>query len=309
MNDQEMNGEETVLQEPLAEEQNNDVTASEEGSTKDKPWKHVVLGGIPGILLGVGGMFAAQGFTPHEEHEVAHTDGYAHVANPSEVDGDDQDIPVAQSPTDDMSFREAFEAAREEVGPGGAFSWHGNVYSTYRSDDPEWVQMGPDGQAAHCHDIVAQVHAEPYHQAPVDHDVTDHPVDDVTHDADDMGDVDVRIDETDDMDSGEVDVHIIGVENDPDSGAQAAYGYVDGHATVFLDEDGDGEIDYVLHDADDDGQVADSEIIPTQGSGVSIDDLSHEVETGEDVQLYDDQPDYTNDVSPDYDNEGDVSDF
>lgn len=40
---------------------------------------------------------------------------------------------------DDMSFREAFAAARAEVGPGGIFSWHGNVYNTYVTE--EWEAM------------------------------------------------------------------------------------------------------------------------------------------------------------------------
>ena len=312
MNNQELTGEETVLQDPQSVEQNNVETASKEEDTGNVSWKSVVMGGIPGILLGVGGIFAAQSFTlPETEHEVAHSDGYSHVSDQpvdQPVDDDDKAIPVAQSPTDDMSFRQAFEAAREDVGPGGAFSWHGNVYSTYRSDDPEWVEMGPDGQAAHCHDIIVQVHAEPYYEAASGHHAT--PAhDDINADVDDYSQANVRVDEVEEEDSGEVDVHIIGVENDPETGASAAYGYVDGHATVFLDEDGDGEIDYVIHDADDDGQAGEGEVIPVQGSGVTIDDLSHEIETGNDVQLYEDQPDYTNDVSPDYNNEGDVSGF
>ena len=316
MNNQELTGEETVLQEPQAEEQNNVENAPKEG-TGGLSWKTVVLGGIPGILLGVGGVLATQGFTvPDDNQEVEHTDGFTHVTEHTEED-DGKDIPVAHSPNDSMSFREAFEAAREEVGPGGAFAWHGNVYSTYRADDPEWVQMGPSGQAAHCHDIVVQVHAEPYHAA-ADHPVTDHVNEDVhddqtadiTDNSNDDSDVDVRIDEdSDDIDSGEVDVHIIGVETDAESGASAAYGYVDGHATVFLDEDGDGEVDYVIHDADNDGNPSDDEIIPVSGSGVTIDELSNEIDTGNDVQLYEDQPDYTNDVSPDFNNEADVSDF
>lgn len=106
-------------------------------------WKEVLLGGIPGILLGAGGVLTAQAFTP--------------APTPDETD-----IPVAHSVNNDMSFGQAFAAAREEVGPGGAFTWHGNVYSTYRSDDPEWIEMGPEGQAEHCHDIIVQVHVEPY---------------------------------------------------------------------------------------------------------------------------------------------------
>ena len=301
MNNHKMDQEETVLQEPRTEAPESVETAGEKSG---KPWKSVLLGGIPGILLGVGGVFSAQGFTLHsDEHTDEDTDtGSGHITHTSETD--DKDIPVAQSPTDDMSFREAFDAAREEVGPGGAFSWHGNVYSTYRSDDPEWVEMGPDGQAAHCHDIVAQVQAEPYN-APVaggNAGVEDS----IDNNADD---IEVTVEDTDDVDGGEVDVHIIGVENNPDGDGAAAYGYVDGHAAVFVDQDGDGEVDVVLLDVNNDGQLGEDEIISASGSGLSIDGLSQEVDTGNDVELYEGQPDYTNDVTPDFDNEGDISGF
>lgn len=33
--------------------------------------------------------------------------------------------------TDDMSFSEAFAAAREELGPGGVFEWNGQLYGTF----------------------------------------------------------------------------------------------------------------------------------------------------------------------------------
>ena len=259
----------------------------------------MLLGGIPGILLGVGGVFAMQAFTMHSE-EQTDTEG-ENVPGHSDDSGE-MGIPVAQSPSDDMSFQEAFEAARAEVGPGGAFSWHGNVFSTYRSDDPEWVEMGPDGQAAHCHDIVAQVQAEPYHASGIvgNVGVEDNGVE--TH-------LDEGNEDTDDSDTGEVDVHIIGVESDPGSDASAAYGYVDGHAAVFVDQDGDGEVDVVFLDVDGDGQVGEEEVFSAEGSGISIDDLSHEVDTGHDVELYEDQPDYTNDITPDFDNDGDVSGF
>ena len=43
----------------------------------------------------------------------------------------DAEINVATGVTDEMSFGEAFAAARAEVGAGGAFEWRGEVYNTY----------------------------------------------------------------------------------------------------------------------------------------------------------------------------------
>ena len=149
----------------MEENKNNQVPVSgepEQGEIQN--WKGVMIGGIPGIILGAGGVLAAQAFTvepPVPNPPVPVNGGNVNPPQPEEGE-----IPVAHSVNDDMSFGEAFAAARSEVGPGGAFCWHGNVYSTYRSDDPEWVEMGTAGQQAHCHDIIVHVHVEPYTPEP-----------------------------------------------------------------------------------------------------------------------------------------------
>ena len=51
-------------------------------------------------------------------------------------------IPMATSINDEMSFSEAFAAARKEVGPGGVFEWRGNVYNTYYAE--EWNAMSQE---------------------------------------------------------------------------------------------------------------------------------------------------------------------
>jgi len=52
--------------------------------------------------------------------------------------------PVSHAVNDEMSFRDAFANARADVGPGGVFSWHGNEYSTYTSE--EWNAMTVEEQ-------------------------------------------------------------------------------------------------------------------------------------------------------------------
>jgi len=39
------------------------------------------------------------------------------------------------------TFKEAFDAARAQVGPGGIFEWHGQWYNTYTAE--EWTGMEP----------------------------------------------------------------------------------------------------------------------------------------------------------------------
>ncbi len=45
------------------------------------------------------------------------------------------EAPIANV-NDEMTFNEAFKAARNEVGPGGCFKWHGEMHSTYTHE--EW---------------------------------------------------------------------------------------------------------------------------------------------------------------------------
>ncbi len=40
---------------------------------------------------------------------------------------------------DNLSFDEAFQAARTQTGPGGIFVWHGQVYNTYQKE--EWTGL------------------------------------------------------------------------------------------------------------------------------------------------------------------------
>ena len=70
--------------------------------------------------------------THHTETENHHTATH-HISSPVIVIHDE--APVATHVTDDMSFKDAFAVAREEVGPGGAFEWHGKVYDTYTKEE------------------------------------------------------------------------------------------------------------------------------------------------------------------------------
>ena len=54
------------------------------------------------------------------------------------------EAPVSDIVTDDMTFDDAFALARQELGPGGVFTWQGNTYNTYYKD--EWDQMEGNDQ-------------------------------------------------------------------------------------------------------------------------------------------------------------------
>ena len=249
-------------------------------------WASVLVGGVPGILIGSAGTLAveeamAQPVNPEETEEINDT--------PEET----VEVQVAHNVTNDMSFSEAFAAARAEVGPGGAFVWHGNVYGTYRGDDPEWQEMSAEDRAAHSQLIMSQVHREPYEPTENEPEITLNP--------NEPQDTTVSEPEPEDTD-GEVDVHIVGVglvETEDGDYIEVAHGDVNGQAAVFADSDGDGEVDTVLIDENGDGNIDYDEVYDAEGSGIMMSDLemaAMENAQGMGDELYADMPDYTNDA-------------
>ncbi len=73
------------------------------------------------------------------------------------------DIDVASQITDVMSFDRAFATARNEVGMGGVFSWHGRWYNTFSKD--EWSSLSLP-QRKEFVELVMQeeLPVKPYHQ-------------------------------------------------------------------------------------------------------------------------------------------------
>ena len=124
-----------------------------EKKQEDSSWKYVTLGGVPGILLGAGMLYAgqvsAQALAAEAEAVEVVDDDSIEVENEAEEPTDIVEPVDAASlvpdslnvahVSDSMSFGEAFAAARAEVGPGGVFYWHGGVYGTYYAD--EWNAM------------------------------------------------------------------------------------------------------------------------------------------------------------------------
>lgn len=273
-------------------------------------WKSVLVGGVPGILIGATGASAVTGDGGNDGENTPGS-GLGHTGG---GDAASYEIHEAHSVSDDMTFSEAFAAARAEVGPGGAFCWHGQVYGTYRADDPEWQEMSDADRAEHSQAILSQVHADPY--TPTDDEPVIEPDPDVEPGPDEPviepgPDVEPGSDEPaiDSVDSvgedveGEVDVHIVGVENvelSDGSEVQVGIGEVDGMDAVFVDTTGDGEVDTVLIDIDGDGEVGQGEAFDAEGAGITMEDIQAEADLAAaempDDQLYADMPDYTNDA-------------
>lgn len=283
-------------------------------------WKGVLIGGIPGIALGVGGAFLGTSLLAKEHDDDDREPGEAEIYDTA---------PVAESVTDDMSFAEAFEAAREEVGAGGVFVWHGQAYSTYTQD--EWESLTPEQQGEYVESLVnagvigggasEETEVEPDvdntdepnglegEESDLDNEggtqggTTDgEPADEPGYETDGPvgGPTDAEGTHGIDVLGSEVEVQEVGYyQNEDGSEGVAAIGTVDGHSAAFLDVDADGVVDQVLVDTDDDGHIAPEENFDLSDSGLTVGDLANQVDNGAtdpSDELYAGGSDYTNDA-------------
>ena len=290
-----MNEETIIEKRPTA---NGQQETKKEGSA----WKHVTLGGVSGILMGAGLLYAtqavAQNVNNEEKPEETPEEKPEDVVAPEQGETShtlENGLKVA-SVSDDLSFGEAFEQARAEVGPGGVFHWHGGIYNTYSAD--EWNAMSV-GQK---HDFAEQVQPEVRPDelsTPTDadthvvvvHHVYEHaPAPEVHQAADTSADVQVVDQQTAQSSDQDADVHIVG------------YGEVDGHVAVGLDTNNDGQADVAIIDVDDSGNLSDPDVIvDNNGNMATYGQIANDPDPNltasmENPDVAPDMPDYMNDA-------------
>lgn len=205
----------------------------------------------------------------------------------TQVEWADGNISVASGVNDEMSFSEAFAAARSEVGAGGAFEWRGNVYGTYYAE--EWNNMTPTEKAdfnnhfswnnIDSSSVTGATHTE------------------VTSNHDDIEIVSVDHAQmtanagggsTVDVISTEPEIEVLGVIHDMSSGSNIGGMSVDGQDVFLIDVDGDLEFDLMASDLNRNNIVEEGEVVDIHGQGVSVNDLGGisgitESMTGEDT--------------------------
>lgn len=110
-----------------------------ESRSRNKVVQNAAIGGL-GIIAGVVGAMGLQAFreAPAMENPEGNPGGTAAIPEPENL----EEIELAHSPEDSMSFNEAFAAARQEVGANGVFEWRGGVYGTYYAD--EWENFSDE---------------------------------------------------------------------------------------------------------------------------------------------------------------------
>lgn len=285
-----MNNEDTIYDENVSTKSQNSKPA-DNGSYSDKNnagvdnhmaskssgksvWGKVAAGAGAGIVLGAATTVLSSSSEPVEaQQEIQH---------PEWTDGE---VSVATSVNDDMSFTDAFNAAREEVGSGGVFEWHGYIYSTYTDD--EWNSMSEaerEEYGSHFNwtpedsdDVTASVASD------VDTDDVEVTVDgpaDEPYAQEDVADVEPAggndphlVDASDVVDVDDPEVEVLGVIHDDETGANIGGMLVGDQQVVLVDVDNDQAFDVMVADVDNNGTITDNEVIDISAHGITVDQL------------------------------------
>ena len=260
---------------------------TEETEKKDYTWQKVVIGGTAGIALGAVTSYftAAKAATAEETEEVAAE--AADNGNPLI----DNSLQIADTATDDMSFSQAFATARAEVGPGGVFEWHGNIYSTYTAE--EWSSMSAEEQDSY-NDNFAWNHGNS--SSNHSNDVAQQqskPQNDVAQNSSNDDDVPVQDVTTD------PEIEVLGVVHDDESGMNFGGLTVDGQEVVLIDVNGDETFDLIASDLNGDGELSDDEIAELPDQSITTAHLGGFGDEGTNLYAEDEGPDYVNDAPND----------
>ena len=262
---------------------NANQATGNENMVKNQPknkkfgWQKVAVGGAAGILLGASAMYAADAMAASQETETPDTKPEGE--NPSQdasAVNDNAAIKVAES-HDDQSFKEAFDAARAEVGPGGAFHWHGNIYSTYTED--EWNNMTDAEKNDYAQAVKPEVRPEEVNASVHDAEdvaVVNHATSEASQDV--QVSHDANLHQTSDVEvagNQDVDVHLVNAgEVQLTDGSTATVGVYDmnGHEVSVVDFDQDGTPDVAICDVNQNGVIEEGEAVDLHtGQVISLD--------------------------------------
>lgn len=287
------------------------VAAGEEkaGTAKTQPtWRMVATGTGTGILLGASAALFSSA-SPVEPQSGTESQDEGPDRTAQQPVWTDSEIQVASGVSDDMSFGQAFAAARAEVGSGGAFEWRGNIYSTYTAE--EWNAMSAEqrnefgnhfsyysnasANTAHTAQatdeagtVTAEAHGTAHHQETSGNGTGAANVSQTSGD------------EVDVVSAEESEVEILGVIHDSETGMNMGGMVIDGQEFVVVDVDGDGVFDVMGADINGDSQLSENEIADISNEGLTVNDLGG-FSNPDAGQLY-----ASNDAEPDYVNDADI---
>lgn len=270
-----------------------------ESQKNDQPKGHEAVIAVSGAVLGASGAVIIGKLTDDlQTDDRLLDDETIEVSDNSAKDSDVGNsapswavgnIHVADGVTDSMSFSQAFAAARAEVGAGGAFEWHGTVYSTYTAE--EWKAMSST-ERAEFNNHFAWNHVN-HSSTNVDADVNPAGVNEVevvsTESTPESNMETQKVSHIEIIDANpEQEIEVLGVVHDSETGANIGGLNVDGQDVFLVDIDGDLEFDVAASDLNNNGQLDDGEAIDIHGAGFTTDHLGGFTDPNDAIQASDD---------------------
>lgn len=291
-----MNNEQTLLNPAYAaatQEDANNATQQTATSTKSGKDENVIPV-FAGALVGAGVTTAGNAVAAtidekldeqiDEVEEVAEGQAEVVAAEEPEVAVVSEEAVVATSSgvrvahvDDGLSFSQAFAAAREQVGPGGVFEWHGQAYSTYYEN--EWDQMSAEERAQFqasidYHEVLSDDATAQHYNDVAQQNLHDQAVTDVEPETAQEPTVNV-------LEVGTTDLNGDGVPEN------AALLEIEGEELIILDIDNDDKADIAITETGDAYDIS--------GEGIPMPAINEFQDT-----LPEDVPDYMNDADVGY---------
>lgn len=250
-----------------------------------------------GVLLGSTTSFitadAVAGETGNDPGDNPPVDPGHSEAHPAWSDGE---VAIATGVSDDMSFSEAFSSARAEVGPGGAFEWHGNVYGTYTAE--EWNNMSAEERQEYNAHFSWNEHSSTEPQSADDVEVVsvEGQIEDASTQTAEIEQAEVEVINADE-------VEVLGVMHDDETGANIGGLIVEDQEVILIDVDGsDDTFEYIASDLDGDGQITENEVADISDQHISVSQFeSNAIGEGSLYASTDGSTDYANEIPEDYD--------
>lgn len=264
-------------------------------------WKEVTIGGFSGILLGSAGTLFANNVSHHDVEAETGEEAQASEGDMDQEQNNSQspNIPnngaVATGVTDEMSFSEAFASARAELGAGGYFVWHGNVYGTYYAG--EWNNMSEAEQNQFSSGSASVPNSGYAYHNTESNTQQANPETQTTQ-------VNQQTTTTSDED---VDFQVLGVEHaniDGEHDSVIGVASMDGQAVYFIDVDGqDDQFEYMAADLNGNSQLDENEFVDVSDQQISVSGFQQMAQINNpqnEVEQYyannENLPDYVNDA-------------
>lgn len=311
-----------IFNEGVEKENNPKETKSEKKSTGLKTAAAVAGGVVAGNLAW--GMAREAKNTVEEYVADSEAEEVEAIEAEELPDGGVEAVTMSDVDSDDMSFGEAFAAAREDVGAGGVFEYDGQLYNTYYQD--EWENLSPEEVDEYWASVEAanididqetlpddyqpeEVIAEQHEGEVVEPEIGTEPEMESADLDGDGYEESILVDSNSD---GEID--IVGSDTNMDGEIDAVAADTDFDGDIDLvgeDTTGDGQIDMVYEDTNNDGEV-DRISMDSDGDG----DIDVVAENGEIIweedgimdenEIIADNSEMDND---DFDNDADMSEW